>query len=584
MRRSPLSVLLASVTGAVLVLSGCVPPAPAPESESEFSAIDSDALALVEELRSRPFDESKIELVTTALDAAGVAIADTWDPAAPEVVRITPWQVQNMAIEAANDGGVSGAELEAISPAPEGSAPIGYLISAWAIDYDSDAARLAHALLGDQDFHHPESILFPSLVTSLFLADATAGMDAAEYQVVAAGETGPAIATAAFAAVSPCAAVSNFIQRAIATVYNALTVDTSRGGLFGFLGKIWNTVVDLAIKFVVNLVKLVTQPIVDAIVLGFTALETIRMLSTYLKPWDSTLKLEPETNKFGIDDEKVRGAVTLTVVDNRIPIPDTVLDCADLFKVNLRDAGSAAGSKVTWTPLNMGRPDLSRLDTASAELDKDQKAQYHYITGQESKKTAQGDEHAGLLKLVSSVQRNDIEKVRLLFEELLFEAVPDSIRGIVQAVAGPIVDKATTYLTSITDVKATEYVAIIYHGEKPPVDPTPTPEASTPGSKIWHGEWYSPKYEGGGTFTLDVVIADGKMNGTIEVTNSRCVASGRIAGEAAAGAVTFGSVDAGNQIAFEGTISADGMSMQGSYSNGAACGNDVGTWSAVREP
>ncbi len=568
---------LALLVGAVLVLSGCVPTAPEPESE--FPAIDADALALVDQLRSLPFDESKVAIVTTALDAAGVAIADTWDPDAAEVVRITPWQAQNMAIQAANDGGVSGAELEAASPTPEGSAPIGYLISAWAIDYDSDAARLAHALLGEQDFHHPESILFPSLVTSLFLADATAEMDASDYPVEkAAGETGITIATAAFVAGGPCSAVANFIQSAIATVYKALTVDTSRGGVLGFLGKIWNAVVKLAIDFVVGLVKIVTQPIVSLIVTVLTAVETIRLVSTYLVEWRSTLEPKPETNRFGIDSEKVRGALALTVLDNRLPIPETVLECSDLFGVDLRNAGSAAGSAVAWTATNMARADLSARDTASEELDKDQKAEYNYFTGQESKKTAEGDEHAGLLKLVSSVHRNDIEKVRKMLTALVFDQIPSSIRGIVEGIAGPILDAATNHLTAITDVRATGYVAITFHGEKPP-EPTPV---ETPAAKTWQGVWQSTKYPDSGTFTLLIVIANGKLNGSIDIANSPCVSSGNVAGVADAGSVTFGSVEAGNEIQYQGTISADGTSMQGTYSDGAACGNDVGTWSAVR--
>jgi hypothetical protein len=564
---------LALLVGAVLLLSGCVPTAPDPESP----AIDADALAVVDELRGLPFDESKVAIVTTALDAAGVAIADSWDPDAPEVVRITPWQAQNMAIEAANDGGVSGAELEAASPTPEGSAPIGYLISAWAIDYDSDAARLAHALLGEQDFHHPESILFPSLVTSLFLADATAGMDAADYPINRAGGEAGVIVPAAFA-VGPCSAVANFIQNAIATVFNALTVDTSGGGLLGFLGKIWNTVVNLAFNFVLGLVKIVTQPIVNLIVTVLSAVETIRQLSTYLMAWRSTLKPDPETNRFGIDNEKVPGTLSLTVLDNRLPIPEPVLDCADHFKVDLRNAGSAAGSTIAWTATNMARADLSVLDTSSPVVDKDQKAEYHYFTGQESKKAAEGDEHAGLLKLVSSVHRNDVELVRQLFSELVFDQLPDSIKGIVVGIAGPILDAATSHLTSITEVRATGYVAITFHGEKPP-EPTPT---ATPAAKTWQGQWQSSKYEDSGTFTLLIVIADGKLNGSIDILNSPCVSSGNVAGVAAAGSVTFGSVDAGNEIQYDGTISANGTRMEGTYSDGAACGNDVGSWSARR--
>ena len=583
MRRSRFFGLLAFITGAVLALSGCVPTAQDPEKP----AIDADALARVEQLRSLPFDESKVAIVTDALRAAGVAVADTWDPDAPEVVRITSWQAQNMAAEAANDGGMTGAELEAASPTPEGAAPIGYLISAWAIDYDSDAARFAHALLGEQDFHHPESILFPSLVTSLFLADATAGIDAADHPVEQAADGSGSITMAAVwldsssvAAAGPCSAVSNFIQSAIATVFNALTVDRSGGGLFGFLGKIWNTVVNLAFDFVLGLVKVVTQPIVSLIVTVLGAVETIRQVSTYLVAWRSTLEPDPETNRFGVDTERVQGALTLTVLDNRLPIPAVVLDCADQFGVDVRGAGSSAGSTIAWTPTNMARADLSVLDTASAVIDDDQKAEYHYITGQESKKEADGDEHAGLLKLVSSVHRNDIERVRKLFTALVFDQLPSSIRGIVERIAGPLLDAATNHLTSITDVRATGYVAITFHGEKPPEE-EPTP-VETSEAKTWQGEWQSGKYEDAGTFTLLIVIADGKINGSIDIANSPCASSGNIAGVADAGSVTFGSVEAGNEIQFQGTISADGKSMQGTYSDGPACGDDVGRWSARR--
>ena len=311
-----------------------------------------------------------------------------------------------------------------------------------------------------------------------------------------------------------------------------------------------------------------------------SAVEAIRQISTYLVAWRSTLEPDPETNRFGVDSERVQGALTLTVLDNRLPIPPAVLDCADQFGVDVRGAGSAAGSTIAWTPTNMARADLSVLDTASAVVDDNQKAEYHYITGQESKKAAEGDEHAGLLKLVSSVHRNDIEKVRKLFTALVFDQIPSSIRGIVERIAGPLLDAATTHLTSITDVRATGYVAITFHGEKPPEEPTPV--ESTPAAKTWQGQWQSSKYELAGTFTLA-----GRDRGW---TNERHYRHRQLPvrvirrnlGVANAGSVTFGSVEAGNEIQFEGTISADGTTMQGTYSDGAACGDDVGSWSASR--
>ncbi len=578
MRRLSILRLLAFALGPLLLITGCVP---TDSAESEFPAIDADARTLVEQLRSLPFDEKNVAIVTDELESAGIAIAEEWDESAHEVVRVTPWQAQNMAAEAANEGGVSGAELAAISPAPEGAPPIGYLISAWALDYDSDGARFAHALLGEQDFHHPEAILFPSLVMTLFLADATADYDAAEYQASAAlgVVTVMSLAVPEARAAGVCSAVGTFIQRAIATVVNALKVDTSGGGFFGFLGRIWNKAVDLATGFVIGLIQAVTRPIVQIMVTIFGAIETIRQLSTFLVAWRSTLEPKPETNKFGIDDAKVHGRVTLTVLDNRIPIPEPILECAELFDVNLRDAGSAAGSKVSWTATNMGRPDLSRIDSAEEVLDRNQIAQYDYLTGQESAKTAKGEEHAGLLKLVSSVHRNDIEKVRKLFTALVFDQIPSSIRGVVRSIVGPILDAATNHLTSITDVRSTGYVAITFHGEKPT---EPTPVESTSAAQSWQGQWQSTKYPESGTFTMLIVIADGKLNGTIDIANSPCVSSGGVAGVVDASLVSFGSVEAGNEVQYQGTISADATSMQGTYTDGDVCGNDVGSWSARR--
>ncbi len=509
-----------------LGLSACVPSDPAP------STIDPGAQQKVDQLRGEPFDESSVAIVHDELAGAGVAIDGAWDAAAHEIIRITPWQLQNMATEAANGGGVSGAELDAASPPPDGVPPIGYLISAWALTFDSDGARFAHALLGDQDFHHPETILFPGVVTTLFLADATADYDAT--QVPIDGALGPAISTAAYRqplAAGPCSTVANFIQRAIATVANALKVNTSKGGVLGFLGRIWNAAVDLAAGLLKGLIEVVTRPVVQVLVNIFGAVETIRQLSSYLAPWRATVTPKPETNVFGIDDEKVHGRMTVSVLDNRLPIPEPVLDCAGVFGVNLRDAGSAVGSKVAWTPTNMARADLSRLDAAEDVLDRNQLANYDYFTGQESAKVAKGEKHAGLLKVVASVKRNDIEKVNQLFKALVFDQIPASIRGIVTSIAGPILDAATSSLTALTDVRATGYVAITFHGK--PVDPTaqPTAAATCPPSGVFPGHYagtdtmhYVSSFWGftvDWVYALDVKVADsGQLAGTM-ITDSQ---------------------------------------------------------------
>ncbi len=275
--------------------------------------------------------------------------------------------------------------------------------------------------------------------------------------------------------------MTNFIQHAIATVVNALKVDVSKGGFFGFLGRIWNGAVDLAAGLVKGLLDAVTRPIVQIMTTIFGALETIRQLSTYLMVWKATMTAKPETNVFGIDTNNRYGRMGLEVADNRLPIPEVVLDCAAAFDVDLRSAGSAVGSKVSWVPTNMARPDLSKPDSIDYVLGQNQSADYGYITGHETEKESKGEEHAGLLKVVASVERNDIEKIRKLFTALVFDQVPSSIRGIVQSIAGPILDVATRHLTAITDVRSTGYVAITFHSAPPSSTPTaPAPNPSSP--------------------------------------------------------------------------------------------------------
>ncbi|MEO8093387.1 MAG: hypothetical protein ABI632_00510 [Pseudolysinimonas sp.] len=421
-------------------------------------------------------------IVTDQLTAAGVVVKDEWDAADKAVVRSTPWQVQNMAAEAANGGGIPGIELEGMYETPVGAPPVEFLISAWAMNYDSDAARLAHAVLGDRDFHEARDILFPSLVMTLFLADATRG-DTAEPIAQSIG-TGQTAATASFqldAAASPCGIVQNFVQSAIATVVNALKVDVKKSSTFWtIIGSIWNAAVDLAAKFVKGLIDAVTRPITQALVTIFGVVETIRQLSTYLYVWRTKLTPDPASNKFGTDGKNEKGRITLSVEDNRVPIPAEVIACAAAFDVDLTAAGSAAGSAVTWVGTNTPRPDLAAYYRAEPVLSEEQTAFWDYDTGQESEEAAaKGEPHVGVLHVNSTLRRNDIEKIRALFVHLVFNQLPSIIRGIVEAVVKPILDAATSKLTSLTNVKSSVDVPITFHGDPPPETAKPSTAPST---------------------------------------------------------------------------------------------------------
>ncbi|MCP2328376.1 hypothetical protein HDA40_006883 [Hamadaea flava] len=454
--------------------------------DSARPSIDPASAAKVSKLRRLPFDADQVGVLADELAAAGVGI--TQDPTTPsgptlqlQTVRLTGWQLQNMAAEAANGGGVRGDLLATTAPTPQGAPPLGYLIAAWATTYDSPGARFAYALLGERDFHRPEQIVFPNAVLTLFLADATkaAAADGASAASPAIGPAGQPVLAGGLA--GPCTAVTNFVQRAIYSVANVLKVNASKGGFLGFLGKIWNAAVDLAAGLVKGLIETVTQPVVSLMANVFGVIATIEQVSTFLTVWRAVLSPDPEENRFGVDAEVVTGRVKLTISDNKLPISELILDCADAFGVDLREVGSAAGSKLAWAAINQGRPDLSSKKSADGELGKNQTADYTYATGQESAKLAAGgkeQERGGLLQLTASVQRNDIERVRRLFTKLVFDQIPAAVRDLVEAVAKPVLDLATRRLAALTDVKAVTYIGILYHADK-----QPTPTATTGGGK-----------------------------------------------------------------------------------------------------
>jgi hypothetical protein len=449
-----------------LVASGCGhdPASPAtPVEQTQVAA-----------LRALPFTEHNVGVATDVLKQAGVSVSADDAATGTAPVRLTSWQTRNLAAEAANGGGIRGEDLTALAGTPDGSPPLSYLIAAWLSTYDSAGARFAKTLLGTHDWHQADRVRYPRLVLVLFLADATEGAStsatpqaqaAPAYRLVAAG---------------PCTTATTFIQNAIAAVANALKVNTAKGGFFGFLGRIWNTAVDLAAGLVKGLIDAVTRPVVNLLVEVFGVVATIAQVTSFLVEWRLTEQLQPDANRFGVDAEVISGSVAVVVDHDQLPIPEFILDCAGAVGVDLRNAGSTTGSAVTWDAENEGRPDLTAATRSDDLLDQNRTARYAYRTGQEPADTAKnGEEHSGLLHVTASIQRNDVEKVRQLFTTLLLDQLPQSIRGLVEGYAKPILDASTRRLAALSDLTKQVYVPVTYHSATEP-SPKPKPGASEP--------------------------------------------------------------------------------------------------------
>jgi hypothetical protein len=199
-------------------------------------------------------------------------------------------------------------------------------------------------------------------------------------------------------------------------------------------------------------------------------------VSSFLVKWRATVEARPSHTRFGVDAESVRGDFVLTVAQDQPPIPDIVLDCADAVHVDLRDAGSAAGSKVTWTE---GRGDLSTRVSADPVLARDKTADYRYETMRESAELAASPEtESPALVVQASVRRNDVEKARDLFTKLLLDQIPGKAGSVVRSLAKPLLDAATDRLDALTDETATGRTFVTYH--TPPAKQSPAPGGSSP--------------------------------------------------------------------------------------------------------
>lgn len=135
-RPTPVARWGAALMAILLLVAGCTKDAPGADSAARQKP-------RVEVLRSLPFGDAAVGVVTEVLEQAGVGVYDDGAEVTDgKPVRVMRWQVRNLAIDAANGGGVPGNVLAELAPVPQGVPPVPYLLAAWIDTYDSQDARL----------------------------------------------------------------------------------------------------------------------------------------------------------------------------------------------------------------------------------------------------------------------------------------------------------------------------------------------------------------------------------------------------------------------------------------------------------
>lgn len=120
----------------------------------------------------------------------------------------------------------------------------------------------------------------------------------------------------------------------------------------------------------------------------------------------------------------------------------------------------------------------------------------------------------------------------------------------------------------------------------PPPSSAPSVASAAPSAPNlgghWTGTWQdtSPDTSAGG-FDLNWTQSGTSLSGSITITGTGCMSAATVTGTLTGSKISFGAVSGRVQITYDGTVSGDLNSMQGTYS-APDCGNATGNWSAMR--
>jgi hypothetical protein len=378
----------------------------------------------------------------------------------PVRLRFTRAQVQAMALSAADGGGLLGSTLGSATPQAKGLAPFSYVLASWVRNEATPGAEAVRALMEGQDWTAVPSVVFPTIALPLFVADVIAHtpVHATEDKVAMVADEQ---AMGFFDA--PCSTVSNFVQRTLVSVFNALQLQPAAGGgaaaaIGNFFVTLWNGVVALAQRVVKGLVDKVSQFIVSKIELAAGAAVVIANIVSYLNPWSVQVNGIPDVVLAGGS-----GVFKAKVSSSGLSAwPTAVVDCLP------------AG--VTLPPLEPATTDaswvasghISPTSPTAIKLSALGQGQLYFSTTSAPTGCASGPASPPQLAAATiTVHRPGTSQLKQVVVNMIsnsFGLAGSIVSPVVQAILDPILDQALEALDKLTQVLGTGYVTISYPG------------------------------------------------------------------------------------------------------------------------
>ena len=481
--------------------------------------------------------------LTEALAGAGIGTYEAPGATKPDVrverpgpVKLLREQVGVFSLESRDVTGTTGAQLDALVPDVADGVPFSLVVSAYVKGGTTEGAKLARRLMGEQPWAQSASLVFPDVVLSLFANDAAreALRDAPKGARGGLDRSAPAPAVAPVEeATGVCSQLAGWVDGILQTVTDALKVDTSEGGVTGFLGDIWNTVVDLGVELGAAAIGALTAPVVGVIKTGLAVAGTLSMAAGLLRPWSVSAEQEPDPVSYGIEPGAGNAAKVVATVDvgESEPFSAGVIDCAKQAGVDLPDPKSAKGSKIDWEPVGI---DAVGTDISTDEVvGPENTASLRYTTKTESKEAAtEGDPVPHTIAVTVKVERTQIKDLQALLQTVLTGSLPAGVSQLAGAIFGVISQPIFDELASLLGTANAGTGTVISHEEPEEKKTTSTtaPEDECEGlaeGAIPDGTWTGPIEVGVDGSATD---ASGTIQSTGSGTMTMTVAKGKVTG------------------------------------------------------
>ncbi len=405
------------------------------------------------------FSERSVTAAIDVLARAGVAVYEAPDSREPvravvggaSPLRFTRWQARNLALQVSSGGGYLGSQLDAVIATPKKAPSFSFTLAAWITRYNGAGAKLSKQIMPNQDWKHPSKLVFSALVLALFLADATRS-DAKRAGSAGGGPllamipvsealTRNAPSSLQIASADPCSAASSFLHGTVNDIVASLQItSSSKSSILEFLKFLWNLSIRIVGGVLMVVISNVLKPLTEVLQGIATVLGVVTQVVSALHDWKVGVLPhglgQPKTTKqvmrFQVDSEALNsensGNFTATIdTGSEVPWPGWLAGCAAQYGVDLSVA-STADSTVSWR-INSGIPELARETYERSKkiyvVDGAKEAYFLFAANKESPEVAaNGKLDEGVLSVEASVTRLQLEKLKILVENLFLAQLP----------------------------------------------------------------------------------------------------------------------------------------------------------------